>query len=860
LKPFTVALLLSSFVALRAGRPDESGYRLLQKAEYFADLYNWRAASPLFQKAEVILRTIGDQRNAMYAHVGVLRLASTAPILERSQNLADLLSTDPLFRQDKNIRLFALTVKGDLDGEIDQSAARRDWTEVMQLAKELGKSEWIYRAEGQLGLADYYDGDVASCQRRVAAALIGAMKYRDVGAEIFFLSATAEGYLLQRLSLNEAIQYANQASAIASAHPDAGSPKTANQVLIEALAATGNAPKAEELVRKLLSDENLDYAERIDYLSSAGDVEIAENKVQPAINYYDQAMFVAEQHGGFRQAADLQATLSKIYLSLGNVSKSEELARSACTTLKRFGGIPLLPAKLDLLAQVLVAQHKYTEADAIYDQADTLQDALIGKAGSLIVQTALITGADQLYAHHFALLADHFNNVDKAYDVVEQGRGRALVDLLLSHASASPKAVETERVISKLQLQMKSLQSRQQIERQKEAILVAEQARAVNPDFTLLGTKQFRPIPIRSMQQILRPSDMLLEYVVAEPSSYVMVLTPTSKQIIKLAGRKTIEDLVGKYTNAIQQRVDARTQARKLYDILLRPVPQIEGKPNYIVIPDGCLNLLPFDALVDQHDQYVVQSHVVSYAPSSTTLYLLRSKQVVGEKMNALLAVGGVPYGKRGAETSLSNDNDKRDEPLKNLMNSEPEVEAATEAIRNPQNEELEGTAATETNLKRALKREFGYIHLAVHAFSSDNPDRASLVLLSDPSNGEDGFLQASEIVQMRIPAKLVVLSACETNVGPIRGEEGISALSTAFLLAGARTVVSTLWPIEDQTSFALMQSFYRHLGKGESGANSMADAKRDLLAKYGASSLPIYWAGFVVQGSGPNNSLRANR
>jgi CHAT domain-containing protein len=353
---------------------------------------------------------------------------------------------------------------------------------------------------------------------------------------------------------------------------------------------------------------------------------------------------------------------------------------------------------------------------------------------------------------------------------------------------------------------------------------------------------------------------VVLEYVVAEPSSYVLVLTPTSKQVVKLAGRKTIENLVGKYTSAIQQRVDTRTQARKLYDMLLRPVPQIEAKSNYIVIPDGCLNLLPFDALVDQHNRYVVQSHVVSYAPSSTTLYLLRSKQVVGEKSNALLAVGGVPYSQSGAEANPEDAEGKRDEPLKNLVNSEPEVKAATAAIRNPANEELEGTAATETNLKRALRQEFGYIHLAVHAFSSDNPDRASLVVLSDPSNGDDGFLQASEIVQIRIPAKLVVLSACETNVGPIQGEEGISALSTAFLLAGARTVVSTLWPVEDQTSFTLMKAFYRHLGSGESIAESMAQAKRELLSKWGPNSLPIDWAGVVIQGSGPEERLRAKR
>lgn len=849
-RSFCAALFFCLFIAVRFACPDESGYHLLNQAEYFADLYNWRVACPLFRKAELVLQRAGDRRNAMYARIGGLMLGSTAPILEQSHELADLLATDPLFRQDKDLRLFALTVKGALDREIDQASSRRDWTEVMRLGTELGRTKWIYRAEGELGLADYYDGNVASAQRKVSAALIAAMKHGDVGAEVFFLSATAEGYHLQKLSQTEAIEYAEKAIAIASAHPDVGSPKVANEVMIQGLAGTGKPAEAEELVRKLLNDPNLDYPERVDYLTSAGDVDLTQSSFQAAISYYDRALLVAERHGAFRETADLQGTLSNIYLSLGKFPKSEELARNACTTLERFGGLPLLPAKLDLLGQVLIAQRKYDEADRVYEEAENLQDTLIGKAGSMVVQTAVITGADQLYSHHFALLADHFSDVDAAYDVVGQGRGRALVDLLLSHASATPQAVDTERVISKLQLQMMLLRSPEQIKRQKEAIFVAEQARAVNPDFTLLGTKHFRPIPVRTVQQTLGRSDVLLEYVVTEPSSYVLVLTSASEKIIKLAGRRTIQDLVAKYVGAIRQREDARTEARNLYDVLLGKIPSRDSKSNYIVVPDGCLNLLPFDALVDQHDQYVVQSHFVTYAPSATTLYLLRSRRVAGEKANALLAVGGVPYGLRGGTVSSQDAQDERGEPLQNLVTSEPEVDAAAAAIKNPANEELEGPRATETNLKRALTQGFGYIHLAVHAFSSDDPDRASLVVLSDASKGEDGFVQASEIVQMRIPAKLVVLSACETNVGPIQGEEGVSALSTAFLLAGARTVVSTLWPIEDQTSFILMKSFYLHLAKGESSAESMTNAKRDLLSKFGVKSLPIYWAGFVVEGS----------
>lgn len=233
---------------------------------------------------------------------------------------------------------------------------------------------------------------------------------------------------------------------------------------------------------------------------------------------------------------------------------------------------------------------------------------------------------------------------------------------------------------------------------------------------------------------------------------------------------------------------------------------------------------------------------------------------MVGKRPKALLAVGGVPYSRSGIKRKLIERGYTSDQEFEDLPNSELEARVAAFAIKNAENKELKGTATTETNLKQALAQQFGYIHLAVHAFSSDNPDRASLVVLSDPSIGEDGFVQASEIVQMRLPARLVVLSACETDVGPIEGEEGISALSTAFMLAGVRTVISTLWPIEDEPSLILMKAFYRHLGAGQSVADSMAAAKRDLLSRYGSNSLPIHWAGFVVQGSEPKKTLEAAR
>jgi CHAT domain-containing protein len=160
----------------------------------------------------------------------------------------------------------------------------------------------------------------------------------------------------------------------------------------------------------------------------------------------------------------------------------------------------------------------------------------------------------------------------------------------------------------------------------------------------------------------------------------------------------------------------------------------------------------------------------------------------------------------------------------------------------------LLGDDATESAFKKASNRRV--IHLAVHAIANETrPERSALVLLSDPAHDEDGFLQASEIVQLPLNADLVVLSACDTAVGPLEGQEGVSTLSQAFLLAGARTVVSTLWSVEDETTLYLMKDFYSELNRKKRVPDALAAAKRTMLKTYGAKAVPYYWAGFTVEG-----------
>jgi CHAT domain-containing protein len=131
------------------------------------------------------------------------------------------------------------------------------------------------------------------------------------------------------------------------------------------------------------------------------------------------------------------------------------------------------------------------------------------------------------------------------------------------------------------------------------------------------------------------------------------------------------------------------------------------------------------------------------------------------------------------------------------------------------------------------------------------HPDRAALILLSDSQSEDDGILEASEIVHLQTNADLVVLSACDTAVGSLQGEEGIANLSLAFMLAGAKNVVSTLWSIDDTSALYLMKRFYAHLAERNTLAHALTAAKRDMLKTYGAHAIPYYWASFRLDGVG---------
>jgi len=162
----------------------------------------------------------------------------------------------------------------------------------------------------------------------------------------------------------------------------------------------------------------------------------------------------------------------------------------------------------------------------------------------------------------------------------------------------------------------------------------------------------------------------------------------------------------------------------------------------------------------------------------------------------------------------------------------------------------LLGAGATEAAFKKEPLNEFRILHLAVHGFADTQyPERSALVLGTDAKSAEDGLLQVREIKRLRLNAELTTLSACDTGVGKLQGQEGVSNLVEAFLVAGSKVVVASLWSADDTFASALMERFYQRLAQGEDTSTALRGAKLDLLTKYGEQLSPFYWAAFVAVG-----------
>jgi CHAT domain-containing protein len=456
--------------------------------------------------------------------------------------------------------------------------------------------------------------------------------------------------------------------------------------------------------------------------------------------------------------------------------------------------------------------------------------------------------------------------VPGAFRVLERVRGRTLAWALAdkkAFAAESEKTASFETEIANLQLRLMQSNDRNQRELLLDQLTEDERRLGfawTNGDATT-ELLPIQPAALRTVEGDLKPEEVLLEYVLDDPNSFCLSITRHNARLEQLpAGRKKIETLIKAYIAETREKRNGTAISKQLYNSLVKPISDVANAYRLTIVPDGILNLLPFEALQNSAGEFLIRSREITYVPSGTILETLHRLDT-RPAPKSLLAIGDVAYqdqGNAGKELAALGSwstrfgrgvTDLSGIALHDLPQTRDEVEKIGRLVGH-NSVILVGREATETTFKKEPLDQFRIIHLAVHGFADiEYPERSALILGRDPNSTDDGLLQVREIIRLKLNAELATLSACDTGVGKLQGEEGVSNLVEAFLVAGARSVVASLWSADDTSSSALMEDFYQRLSHGETVSSGLRNAKLDMLSKFGNDLNPYYWAAFVSVG-----------
>jgi CHAT domain-containing protein/tetratricopeptide (TPR) repeat protein len=347
--------------------------------------------------------------------------------------------------------------------------------------------------------------------------------------------------------------------------------------------------------------------------------------------------------------------------------------------------------------------------------------------------------------------------------------------------------------------------------------------------------------------RLLRDNEVLLEYFVSRKAGTLWAITASGVHVRRLPPQGEIESAVRSFLERVgRPDGDYRADARKLGAMLLPNLSGVIGADaRLIVVPHAILSYVPFEALLVDHDQFLLERHPVSYAPSTSSLVFLRQRRASGAEV---IAIGNPVMQNSGSD-------DERGQPisrvayLKPLTYSGAEVRSVSKVYGSAAHV-FEQQAATEAALSGEAVSRAGIIHIATHGLiDEDVPDRSGLALTPAPQS--DGILQMREVYNLHLNAALVTLSACQSALGKEVNGEGLIGLSRAFFYAGANAVIASLWNVNDASTEQLMSPFYRSLASGETIDRALRDAKLAMLKSGGRAAHPYYWAAFVVTGNG---------
>lgn len=334
----------------------------------------------------------------------------------------------------------------------------------------------------------------------------------------------------------------------------------------------------------------------------------------------------------------------------------------------------------------------------------------------------------------------------------------------------------------------------------------------------------------------------LISYTMADDYLYTIVVDASKQDFLKLpfdeSDRKAVRDFYRILSSpTITDNTSAISESGKLLfeKILKGPLGNFDSE-NLTIIPDGELHYLPFD-LLEENGSYLLETKSIGYGNSVTSLLELKEKE--SSKTNEMLALAPSFSGAVAVNS---------DRQFGKLLYNDDEVQKIGTYF---DSETVFEKEATLTNFKVNASR-FNIFHLATHASANDEyPDYSYLAFTEVNDSAESNILYIKDLYNTSLNADMVTLSACQTGIGKLQKGQGMMSLSKGFFYAGAKSLVNTLWKINDKSTVKLMEYFYEGLSKGYSKSEALRKAKLKYLETTEDNLLrhPYYWSAFVVSG-----------
>ncbi|MFL6292671.1 MAG: CHAT domain-containing protein [Thermoanaerobaculia bacterium] len=636
-------------------------------------------------------------------------------------------------------------------------------------------------------------------------------------------------------------------------------------------------------------------------LTTLGDAQARAGQIDEALASQTRALAIQRRNGNRREEAQALNSIGCCHLLLGKPGEARRSLAAARSIFRQIGdrsaeavalvnlgladeqrprnaiasfeaAMPALVSReyeaLALLGLARAHRRLGDLASAQKEAEDAIGriESLRGESASLGMRASFLATKQDYYGFQVDLLMElHRREPGAGHDAralaaSEQARARSLLDLLAESGADLRKGVDFAllKKESELARRINDLAGRPAGPELRELLTQQDRVQAEIRRTSPVSSAVAAPLTLREIQrEVAENGTLLLLYALGRERSFLWAVTPDSLASFELPPRKQIEDAARRAYDLLSvapqtlARARTRQELADLSRMLLAPAAGLLPGKRLVVVPDGALHYLPFAALpAPGTGEPLVLGHEVVTLPSASALAVIRRE--TRAPASATLAVVADPVFDANDPRVAVRVAAVRGSRLGRLPYSREEAESLL-ALAPPAERlgALGFDASRETVLSGRLAR-YRLVHFATHGIlDTENPELSGLLLSQLDAQGrpQDGFLRAHEIYRLSLPADLVVLSACRTALGREMRGEGLVGLTRGFFHAGARSVLVSLWEVEDRATAELMRRFYREMLKGGRPPAAALRAAQASLRREPGWEAPYFWSGFVLQG-----------